>query len=94
MLIPFFLQILTQWKSLIYCTIARRNESEISSHSVVSNSLQPHGLESMGFSRLEYWTGLPSPSPGDPPNPGIEPRSPALPVDSLPTEPQGKPCRH
>ena len=41
---------------------------------------------SMEFSRQEYWSGLPFPSPGDPPNPGTEPRSPAL-QDSLPTEP-------
>ena len=46
---------------------------------------------SMGFSRQEYWNGLPFPSPGDLPNPGIEPRSPALQADSLPTELQGKP---
>ena len=41
---------------------------------------------SMGFSRQEYWSGLPFPSPGDLPSPGIEPRSPALQADSLPTE--------
>ena len=41
---------------------------------------------SMGFSRQEYWSGLPFPSPGDCPDPGIEPRSPALQADSLPTE--------
>ena len=40
----------------------------------------------MAFSRQEYWSGLPFPSPGDLPNAGIEPRSPALQVDSLPTE--------
>ena len=40
----------------------------------------------MGFSRQEYWSGLPFPFLGDFPNPGIEPRSPALQVDSLPTE--------
>ena len=40
----------------------------------------------MGFSRQEYWSGLPFPSPGHLPNPGIEPRSPALQADSLPTE--------
>ena len=40
---------------------------------------------SMGFSRQEYWSGLPFPSPGDLPDPGIEPRSPALQADSLPT---------
>ena len=47
---------------------------------------------SMEFSRQEYWSGLPFPSPGDLPNPGIEPRSPALQVDSLPSEPPGTPC--
>ena len=46
---------------------------------------------SMGFSRQEYWSGLPFPSPGDLPNPGIKPRSPALQADSLPSEPPGKP---
>ena len=44
----------------------------------------------MGFSRQEYWSGLPCPPPGDLPNLGMEPRSPALQVDSLPTEPPGK----
>ena len=44
----------------------------------------------MEFSR-QYWSGLPFPSPGDFPNPGIEPGSPALQVDSLPSEPPGKP---
>ena len=45
---------------------------------------------SMEFSRQEYWSGLPFPSPGDLPNPGIKPRSPALQADSLPTELSGK----
>ena len=45
----------------------------------------------MEFSRPEYWSGYPFPSSGDLPNPGIEPRSPALQTDSLPAEPQGKP---
>ena len=45
----------------------------------------------MGFSRQEYWNGLPFPSPGDLPDPGIEPRSLALQADSLPTELRGKP---
>ena len=44
----------------------------------------------MGFSKQEYWSGLSFPSPGDLPGPGIEPRSPALQVDSLPTELQGR----
>ena len=46
---------------------------------------------SMGFSRQEYWNVLPFPSPGDLPNPGFEPRSPALRADSLQSEPPGKP---
>ena len=46
---------------------------------------------SIGFSRQEYWSELPFPSPGDLPNPGIEPGSPALGADSLPTELPGKP---
>ena len=45
---------------------------------------------SMGFSRQEYRSWLPFPSPGDLPDPGIEPGSPALQADSLPTELQGK----
>ena len=46
---------------------------------------------SMGFSRQEYWSGLPFPSPGNLPDPGIEPGSPALQADSLPIELWGKP---
>ena len=49
------------------------------------------GPLSMGFSRQEYWSGLPFPSPGDLPHPGIEPRSPALQANSLPSELPGKP---
>ena len=45
---------------------------------------------SMVFPRPEYWSGLPFPSPGDLPDPGIEPRSPALQADSLPSEPPEK----
>ena len=44
----------------------------------------------MGFSRQEYWSGLPFPSPGHLPDPGIEPTSPALQADSLLSEPSGK----
>ena len=49
---------------------------------------------SMGFSRQEYWSGLPFSSPGDLPDPGIKPGSPALQADSLPTELPGKPRRY
>ena len=67
------------------------------SHSVMSDSLRPHGLYptsllcSRGFSRQEHWSGLPCPPPGHLPNSGIEPRSLTLQVDSLPSEPPGKP---
>ena len=46
---------------------------------------------SIGFSRQEYWSGLPTPSPGDLPDLGMEPGSPALQADSLPSKPPGKP---
>ena len=46
---------------------------------------------SMGFSRQECWSGLPFPSPGDLPDPGIEPGSPTLQADALSSEPPGKP---
>ena len=48
---------------------------------------------SMGFARQEYWSGLPLPSPGDLPDPGMEPRSPTLQADALTSEPPGKPNR-
>ena len=63
-------------------------------HSVVSDFAYPRtcqGPLSMEFSRQEYWTGQPFPSPGDLLNLGIEPRSPSLQVNSFPSEPQGKP---
>ena len=55
------------------------------------HSLYIHTILSRKFSRPEYWSGLPSLSPGDLPNPGIEPGSPALQADSLPAELSGKP---
>ena len=55
-------------------------------------SINQHCLrQSMEFSRPEYWSRKPFTSPGDLPNPGIEPRSPAWQADSLPAEPQSKP---
>ena len=51
-----------------------------------------HAPLSVEFSRQEYWSGLPFPSPGDLPDSGIEPGSPALQVDSLPSEPPGILC--
>ena len=55
-------------------------------------TVAPQAHLSMGFPRQEYWNDfLPLPSPGNPPDPGIEPRSPALQADSLQTELRGKP---
>ena len=67
--------------------------------SVVVNCLQPYSLRPVrllcpwGFCRQEYWSGLPFPPPGDLPNPGIKPLSPALLVDSLPLSHLGSPYR-
>ena len=64
------------------------------SDSVILCTVDHQALLSMGFSRPEFWSEWPFPSPGDLPNPRIEPRSPvspALQADSLPTEPSGKP---
>ena len=69
----------------------------IFSHSVVSHSFAtptPVARQvplSMGFSRQEYWSGVPFPSPGDIPDPGIELVSPTLQADSLPLSHQGSP---
>ena len=66
------------------------------SHSIMSNSATPWTVAcqaplSMKFSRQEYWSGLPFPSTGDLPDPGIKPGSPALQADALPSELLGKP---
>ena len=61
---------------------------------MITEAVAREDSPSMGFSRLEYWSGLPFLTPGDLPNPGIEPVSPvspALQVVSLPAEPSGKP---
>ena len=58
-----------------------------------AQSLQSCPTLSVGFSRQEYWSRLPCPLPGDLPAPGIEPASPALQADFLPTEPLGNPSQ-
>ena len=74
------------------------SESKSVNCSVVSSSLLPPWTVAhqaplpMQFSRQEYWSGLPFISPGYLPNPGMEPGSPALQADSLPSEPQGRVC--
>ena len=57
-------------------------------------SVALHAPLSMGFSRQEYWNGLPFPSPGGLPDPEMEPKSPAFQEDSLPSEPPRKPKIH
>ena len=80
-------QLLLHVCAVLNCTVL--------SHSVVSSTLGPYGLGRLlcpwGFSRQEYWSGLPCPPPGDPTNLGIEPTSTTLWVDSLPSEPPGNP---
>ena len=71
--------------------IERKSESEVAqSCPTLCNPMNCSlpASPSMGFSRQGYWSGLPFPSPGDLPNPGIEPGSPALQADTLPSEPQ------
>ena len=82
-----------RWK---FTSIRQFNKhNAVLSHSVMSDFLQPHGLQPsrllcpQGLSRQEYWSGLPCLSPGDLLNPGIEPGSPALQADSLPAELSG-----
>ena len=79
------------------CSVTRKAMESLlflakwSSLSHVQLFATPMDYTTMEFSRPEYWSGYPPPSPGDLPNPGIEPRSSALQADSLPAEPQGKP---
>ena len=76
-------------------SLVERQKASVS-RSVMSSSLLPHGLEPArllcpwGFLKQESWSGLPFPSPGDLPDPGIEPRSPALQVGSLLSDGKGE----
>ena len=78
------MQVLSQrWEDLL--------EEEVTVHSSILAWKIPWkkelgGLQSMGFSRQEYWSGLPFASPGNLPNPGIKPGSPALQTDNLLSE--------
>ena len=76
--------------------LLRRKESEVAALSCLTlcdpMDCSPHQAPPcMGFSTQEYWSGLPFPSPGGLPHPGIEPGSATLQADSLPTEPPGNP---
>ena len=75
--------------SLFHCGISRH--IEYSSLCCTIWTVARQAPLSMGFSRQEYWSGLPLPSPGDLADPGIEPGSPASQADSLLSEPPGKP---
>ena len=75
---------------LLYLYTMTLSNSSVS-HLVVSKSVTPWIPLPMEFFRQEYWGGLPFPTPGDVPDPGIQPRSPTLQGDSLPSEPRGKP---
>ena len=75
--------------------ILRKKEKKVKSLSHVRLFATPWTVAyqaslSMGFSRQEYWSELPFPSPGDLPDPGIKPRSPTLEVDALTSKPPGK----
>ena len=74
---------------LIPAYVSSRDSSEVKwkSLSCVWLFVTPWSIQFMEFSRPEYWSGKPFPSPGDLPNPGIEPKSPTLQADSLPAEP-------
>ena len=69
------------------------SESEVTQSSPTATrwTVAHQAPPSMGFSRQEYWNGLLFPFPGDLPDPGIEPWSPALQADALTSEPPGKP---
>ena len=71
---------------VVLCCVSQ----SVSSNSVIPWTIADQAPLSIGFSRQEYWNGLPFPSPGDLPDPGIEPRSTALQADALLSEPPGK----
>ena len=83
------LHFLTKMQSVQNCTVVLVTQSCLT---LCDPTDGPHQAPlSTEFSRQGYWSGLPFPSPGDLPDPGIEPGSPALQADSLPSEPLGKP---
>ena len=71
-------------------TLGRSEVAQLCPTLVILWTVAHQAPPSMGFSRQEFWSGLPFPSPGDLPDPGIEPRSPALQADALTSEPLGR----
>ena len=84
---------LALWEKLasVPCSLLLKLKRKWKSLSCVWLFATPWIIQSMEFYRPECWSGWHFPSPGDLPNPGIEPRSPTLQMDSLPAKPQGKP---
>ena len=78
--------------SVIYVFVCTLNHSVVSD-SVTAGTVAHQAPLFMEFSRQEFWSELPCPSPEDLPDPEIIPRFPILQVDSLPSEPPGKPCQ-
>ena len=76
---------------LANCPQSKNGKAERPSEKLHGNMSLKLAPPSMGFSRQEYWSGLPFPSPGGHPDPGIEPGSPTLEADALTSEPPGKP---
>ena len=79
---------LSNWTELNWLSVVLVAQLCLTLCDPMDNSLTDSSLH--GISRQEYWSGLPFPSPGNLSNPGIEPGSPALQADSLPSEPPGK----
>ena len=69
-----------------------KQSRSVMSDSATLSTVAYQAPQYMEFYRQEYWSGLPFPSPGDLPDPGIEPGSPTLQADTLPSEPPGKPA--
>ena len=79
------------WNTALHMTVKVKSLSRVQLF-VTPWTVAHQAPPSMGFSRQEYWSGLPFPSPGNLPNSGIEPGSPAFQADALTSEPPGKPC--
>ena len=79
------------WWAAVYGMAQSRTRLKWLSSSSSSRTVIHQAPLSVGLSRQAYWSGLPCPSPGDLPNPGLKPRSSALQADFLPPEPPGKP---
>ena len=87
---PEIFSIITELFSITLSYIVQSLAQSCPTDSATPWTVAHQAPPSTGFSRQEYWTGLPFPSPGDLPDPGIEPRSPTLQADALTSEPPHK----